>query len=96
MKRNVDTLRDCLDNVKRTNICIVGVREREDREKGLKKIFEEIMAETLLNMGKEIVNQVQEAQSPRTEKSKEEYTKTDIVIKLTRIKDRKILKTKGK
>ena len=47
-------------------------------------------------MGKEIVNQVQEAQSPRTEKSKEEYTKTDIVIKLTRIKDRKILKTKGK
>ena len=39
MKRNVDTLRDCLDNVKRTNICIVGVREREDREKGLKKIL---------------------------------------------------------
>ena len=43
-------------------------------------------------MGKVIVNQVQEAQSPRKDKPKEEHTK-HIVIKLTKIKDKeKILK----
>ena len=40
------------------------------------KIFEEIIAKNFLNMGKEIVNQVQEAQSPRKNKSKEECTET--------------------
>ena len=43
---------------------IIGVPEREDR-KGPENIFEEIIAETFPNMGKEIVNQVQEAQSLR-------------------------------
>ena len=32
------------------------------REKGLEKIFEEIIDENFPNMGKEIVNQVEEAQ----------------------------------
>ena len=36
------------------------------------------MAEIFLNMGKEIVNQVQEAQSPRQDKHKEEHTETYI------------------
>ena len=44
--------------------------------KGPEKIFEEIIAENLPNMGKEIINQVQEAQSPRKDKPKEEYTQT--------------------
>ena len=50
--------------------------EGEEREKGPEKIFEEIIAENFPNMGKEIVNQVQEAQSPRKDKPKEECTKT--------------------
>ena len=49
----------------------------QETEQGPEKIFEEIIAENFLNMGKEIVNQVQEAQSPRKDKSKEEHTKTD-------------------
>jgi len=48
----------------------------EKREKRPKKIFEEIIAENFPNMGKRIVNHVQEAQSPRQYKPKEEYTKT--------------------
>ena len=43
------------------------------REKGPKKIFEEIITENFLNVRKELVNQVQEAQSPRQDKPKEEY-----------------------
>ena len=54
-KRNEDSLRDCWDNIKRSNIGITGVPEGE--EKGPEKIFEEIIAENFLNMGKEIIKQ---------------------------------------
>ena len=43
MKREEDSLRDLWDNIKRTNIHIIGVPEREEREKGPEKIFEEII-----------------------------------------------------
>ena len=39
-----------------------GPRRRREREKGHEKIFEEIIVENFPSMGKEIVNQVQEAQ----------------------------------
>ena len=48
--------------IKYTNIYIIEVPEGEEREKGLDKIFEKIIAEKFPNMGKEIVNQVQEVQ----------------------------------
>ena len=50
-----------------------GVPEGEEREKGPEKIFEEVTAENFPNMGKETVSQVQEAQSPRQDKHKEEH-----------------------
>ena len=53
-----------------------GPRRRRKREKGPEKIFEEIIVENFPNMGKEIVNQVQAAQSPRQDKPKEEHTET--------------------
>ena len=62
MKRNEHSLWDFWDNIKHTNICIIGVPEGEGREQGPEKIFEEIIAEKFLSIGKEIVNQVQEAQ----------------------------------
>ena len=61
MKRNEDSLRDLWDNIKRNNIRIIGVPEEEERQKGPKKIFEEIIVENFPNMGKEIATQVQEA-----------------------------------
>ena len=62
MEKDEDSLRDLWDNTEYMNIHIIGVSERGEREKGPKKIFEEIIAENILNMGKEIVNKVQEAQ----------------------------------
>ena len=60
------------------HICIIRVPEGEEKEKGTEKIFEELIAENFPKMGKEIVNQVQEAQRVpgRFNKSKEEHTKT--------------------
>ena len=71
-----DSLGDFWNNIKRINIRIIGVPEEEEKKKGTEKIFEEIILENFPNMGKEIVNQVQEAQSPRRDKPKEKHAKT--------------------
>ena len=60
MKRIEDSLRDLWDNIKRTNMRIIGVPEEEEKKKWTEKIFEGIIVENFPNMGKEIVNQVQE------------------------------------
>ena len=62
MKRTEDSFKDLWDNIKHTNIRIIGVPEDEEKKKGYEKIFEEIIVENFPNMEKEIVNQVQEAQ----------------------------------
>ena len=62
MKRIEDSLRDVRNNIKCTNIRSIGVPEEEEKKKWTEKIFEEIIGENFPNMGKEIVNQVQEAQ----------------------------------
>ena len=59
MKRIEDSLRNLWDNIKCTNIRIIGVPEKEEKKKGTEKIFEEIIVKNFPNMGKEIVNQVQ-------------------------------------
>ena len=63
MERIEDSLRDIWGNIKHTNIRIIGVPKEEDKKKGSEKIFEEIIVENSPNMGKEIINQVQETQS---------------------------------
>ena len=88
MKRNEDSLRDLWDNIKCINICVIGVPEGEEREKGPEKIFEEIIAENFPNMGKEIVNQVQEAQRVPGRINPRRNTPRHVIIKLTKIKDR--------
>ena len=40
IKRNEDNLRDLWDNVKRPNIRIIGVPEKEDKKKDHEKILE--------------------------------------------------------
>ena len=59
MKRNEDSLRDLWDNIKHNNICIIGVPEGEEGEKGPEKIFEDIIVENFPNMAKEVATQVQ-------------------------------------
>ena len=65
----------------------------EKKEKGPEKIFEEIIAENFLSMGKEIVNQVQEAQRVPRKINPRRNTPRHMVMKLTKIKDKeKLLK----
>ena len=78
IKRNEDNLRDIWDNVKHPNIRIIGVPEEEDKKEGHEKILEEIIAEKFPKMGRVIVTQAQETQSPKQDKPKAKHPKTHI------------------
>ena len=54
-------MRDLWNNVKCSNIQIIGVPE-EDKKKGHEKVLEEVISENFPKMGKEIAFQVQETQ----------------------------------
>ena len=93
MKRNGDSLRNLWENIKCTNIHIIGVPEGEEREKEPKKIFEEIIVKNFYNMGKEIATQAQEAQKVPGRINLMRNTPRHTVIKLTKIRDKeKLLK----
>ena len=92
MKRTEDSLRDLWDNIKHTNIRIIGVPE-EEKKKGCEKIFEEIIVENFPNLEKEIVKQVQEAQGVPFRINPRKNTSRHILIKLTKTKHKeRILK----
>ena len=93
MKRIEDSHRDFWDNIKRTNIQIIGVPEEEEKNKGTEKIFEEIIVENFLNKGKERVNQVQEAQRVPYSINPRRNMPRHMLIKLSKFKYKeKILK----
>ena len=93
MKRSEDSLRDLWDNIKYTNIRIIGVPEEEEKKKGYEKIFEEIIVGNFPNMEKQIVNQVQEAQRIPYRINQRRNTPRHILIKLTKTKHKeRILK----
>ena len=92
MPRTEDSIRDLWDNIKHTNIQIIGVPEEKEKKR-YEKIFEEIIVKNFPNMEKEIVNQVQEAQRVPYRINPRRNTPRHILIKLTKTKHKeRILK----
>ena len=60
--------------------------QKEKREKGPEKVFEEIVTENFTKLEKEVVNQVQEVQRALSRINSRRNTPTHIVIQLTKIK----------
>ena len=87
MKRIEESLRDLWDNTKR--IRIIGVPEEEENTKGSEKIFEEIIVENFPNMGKEILNQVQEVQRGPSMITPRRNIPRHILTKLSKINTKK-------
>ena len=89
MKRNEDSLGDFWDNIKHTNIRIIGALEDEEKKKGTEKIFEEIIVENFPNMGKERVSQVQEVQRVPYRINPRRNTPRHILIKYQKLNIKK-------
>ena len=62
--------------------------EGEEREKGREKIFQEIIAKNIPNIGKEPLTQIQGAQHVPYKTNSRRNTSRHILIKLTKIKDK--------
>ena len=95
-KKTEVSLRVLWDNIKCTNIHIIGVSE-EEREKGSKKIFEEmVFVKNLPIYGKRNSQPIQEVQRVPGRINLRRNTPRRNVIKLTEIKYKdKILKSNG-
>ena len=97
VKRTEESLRDLWDNIKGTNIRIIGVQKKMRKRKGMRKYLKRIIVENFPNMEKEIVNQVQEAQRVPYRVSPRRNTPRHILIKLTKSKHKeRILKVARK
>ena len=94
LKRTDYSLRDLWDNIKCSNIGVIGAPGKE--KKGTEKVFEETIVENFCNMGKEIVNQVQEAQRVPYKINPRRNTLRNILIKLSKIKHKDVKSSKGK
>ena len=88
-KKNEERLRNLWDNLKHSNIQIIGVSEGEEEQQEIENLFEKIMKENFPNLAKEIdFQEVQEVH-----RVPKRNTPRHIIIKLPKIKDKeRILK----
>ena len=80
MKKHESNSRDLWDNIKQANLCIIGIPEGEEKEKGIENIFEEIMAENFPYL-KDTDIKIQEAQ-----RAPNRSTPRHIIIKMARVR----------
>ena len=87
-----NSLRDFGDNIKQSNICIIGVPE-EETKLVIENVFDEIMAENFSNLKKETDIQVQEAQRVLNQMNLNRPMPRQIIINMAKVKDKgRILK----
>lgn len=75
-----------------------GIVEGEESEQGIENLLEETMTENFPNLMKEKDTQVQEAQRVPTKLDRKRPTGREIIIKITKLKDkeRTLTATRGK
>ena len=54
-EKTQSNIRHLWDNIKWTNLCIIGIPDREEKEKGIETIFEEIMSENFPNIKETVI-----------------------------------------
>ena len=94
IQKSEESLTNLWDNLKCSNIRVIGVPEGEEEEQEIENLFEQIMKENFPNLAKEIdFQEVQEAQRVPKKLDPKRNTPRHIIIKLPKIKDKeRILK----
>ncbi|WP_447305890.1 RBD-like domain-containing protein, partial [Escherichia coli] len=81
IKKQESNIRDLWDNIKQVNLCIIGIPEGEEKEKGIENVFEEIMSENLPNLKKTDIK-IQQAQRAPNKLNPNRPTPRHIIIKM--------------
>ena len=88
-KKNEESLRDPWDNLKRSNIRIIGIPEGEEEEQKIENLFEQIM-ENFPKLAKEIdFQEVKEAQRVQKKLNPRRNTPRHIIITFPKIKEKR-------
>ncbi|KAK1338636.1 hypothetical protein QTO34_019290 [Cnephaeus nilssonii] len=87
MKKQEESLRKLWDNTKQNNIRIIGVPEGNETGEGIENLFEEIMTENFLDIGKKKHTNPRSSQSPKKNEPKRP-TPWHIIIKLANSNDK--------
>ena len=95
IQKNEERLRNLQDNLKHSNIQIIGVPEGEEEDQKIENLFEQIMKENFPNQAKKIdFQEVQEAQRVPKKLDPRRNTPRHIIITLAKIKQKeRILKS---
>ena len=80
-------------NMKRNNICIIGIPEGEEVEQGMENLFEKAMMENFPNLMREKVTQIQETQRIPSKRNPNRPTARHIIIKMANFQDKEDLKS---
>ena len=62
LRKNGEGLREMQDNMKRNNICIIGISEGEEEEQEIENLLEKVMMENFPNLRREKMTKIQETQ----------------------------------
>ena len=92
MKKHESNIRDIWDNIKQANLRIIGLPEREEKDKGVENIFEEIIDGNFPNL-KDTDFKIQEAQRAQNKLNPNRPILRHIIIKMAKVSDKeRILK----
>ena len=93
LRKNEETIREMQDYMKRNNIRIIGIPEREGEEQGIENLFEKVMMENFPNLMREKVTQIQETQRVPNKRNPKRPTPRHIIINMAKFQDKeRILK----
>ena len=76
------------DNMKRKNICIIGIPEGEEEEQGIENLFEKVMMENFPNLMREKGTQIQETQRVPSKRNPKRPTARHIIITMANFQDK--------
>ena len=92
IKNHESNIRDLWDNIKWANLCIIGIPEGVEKDKGMENIFEEIIDGNFPNL-KDTGFKIQEAQRAPNKLNPNRPTPRHIIIKMAKVNDKeRILK----
>ena len=88
LRKIEEGLREMQDNMKRNNMCIIGIPEGEEEEERRENLFEKIMMGNFPNLIKEKVTQIQETQRIPSNRNPKRPTSRHILIKMAKFQDK--------